>query len=572
VALTVINHPIGHKLTGIEVDAQIINSAGDAVVYTGTAHGLSDGDYVYIQSNFDSYNGFKYVDSTAYDYFKIKESENGAYVQFIQNADIEYQVSILDHGYLAVHQPIVYEIESSLYPTNTEAEAYTPNTVDAFSDASGNTRLELDQALVDPVELTKIELVGTGPLAGVYQILTVYQDWSVVIDLAYDAANDFSGYTIVKYYDNYAINVRVYAGLSSDHPWTAQKPYELAATLKFVPDSNNRTKFSISEVLRSYINNRNNLTLDTLPNNLDFIVGFYIELFETYDQSDGTDITTFNSADEEVTTSIDLSGFSNGSSGTSWVIDADPTVTSAGSDSKILYLNYPFVPGQEYTITVDYDQSDTGTGIMEMRVYSAGFVAEHSIVEGFTGAETGTLSLTFTATSDDTILGFRVNQLIGTYDMEVSNLEITTIALVTDSFVGYALNSKLEFKNESVSHMSEYIPGALYLGQWLTLFDNPIMVVGQFFDLSFINTQNGSDVVITKNGVTYLTISNPGIGIIRVPIEAESGDTLLCIAAYVDGDQVIEEICITVIEECDSTFVVPDDVRLLEDGSYRLLE
>lgn len=566
-ALALINKPIGHKLTGTELEANIYDDGtGTAIVYTGTSHGRSDGDYVYIQSDFDSYNGFKYVDSISYDYFKILESETGDYVQYVQDAEIEYQVSILEHGFIAVHQPIVYEIESSIFPTNTEEESYTPNTVDSFSDADGYTQLELDQALTDPTELSKIELVGSGELAGVYQIITVLQPWSVVIDLAYDATNDFSGYIIVKYYDNYAINVNVYAGLSTDHRWTAVKPYELAATLKFIPDNDNKTKFSISEILRSYINNRNNLTLDTLPNNLDFIVGFYIEYFESYDVSDGEDITTF---------------------------------------------------------------------------------------EG----------------------------------------EVTT-----DDFVGYALNSKLEFKTESISHLSEYVSEGVYYSQWMTLFETPIIMVGKFFDISFLNRYNGVDILIKKGGLDYLTIQNPGIGIIRVPLEAQAGEEEICIIAYVVGEieinlsgfannpdtgtdwttgeqpsvggtnltdilfmdydfidgvtytlisvftqsgsstvsftlssyndsfvaqhtgtnntpvgtesvsvsftagpddtkigfrksvsigastivvnsltieveeqQVTEEICLNVIEECESTYI-PDDVRLLEDGSYRLLE
>lgn len=411
-ALTVINKPLGHKLTGIDLEANIYNDGtGTAIVYTGISHGLSDGDYVYIQSDFDAYNGYKYVDSISYDYFKIRESETGDYVQYVQDAEIDYQVSILDHGFLAVHQPIVYEIESTLSPTNSEEEEYNPNVVDSFADSNGNTQVNLDHPLSDATELAKIEFVGEGPLAGVYQILDVLQPWSVVIDLAYDITNDLSGYVIVKYYDNYAINVNVYAGLSATHRWQARKPYELAATLKFIPDTNNKTKFSIAEILRSYINNRNNLTLDTLPNNLDFITGFYIEYFETYDESNGEDITTF-----------------------------------------------------EGNVTVD-------------------------------------------------------------------------------DFTGYSVNAKLEFKNESVSHMSEYLPAEPYTGKWLTLFDRPLALVDHFFDLSFLNRFDGVDITVTifkslEGSVTdteALTITNPGIGVIRVPLTISSGFDEYCVEAETTG-------------------------------------
>lgn len=407
-ALTLINKPIGHKLTGINLDANIYDDGtGTAIVYTGISHGLSDGDYVYIQSDIDDYNGFKYVDSISYDYFKIKNSENGDYVGYIQDAEVEYQVSILNHGFQCVHLPIVYELESDLSPVNTVEEAYQPNTVDAFSDDNGNTQIDLNYALSDPTELSKIELVGDGPLAGVYTIIEVLQPWSVVINLAYDAGNDFSGYVIVRYYDNYTINVNVYAGYPTTHRWEEVKPFELAATLKFTPDNEGRTKFSISELLRSYINNRNNLTLNTLPNNTDFSVAFYISYFESYDQSDGEDITTF---------------------------------------------------------------------------------------EG----------------------------------------EVTT-----DDFVGYALNAKLEFKTESVGHMSEYINQGSYVSKWLKLFEEPIALVGYFFDMSFINQYDGADILVTKNGESFLTITNPGSGIIRVPYTPESGETESCFVAHVATNEPI---------------------------------
>lgn len=405
-AVELIKSPLGHKLDPAVLDAVIVDDGtGTAVVYTGTSHMLSDGDYVYIQSNFDSYNGYKYVDSTAYDYFKIRDSENSDPIEYVQDADIEYQVSVLDHGFQCVHLPIVYEMESDLYPFNRAEEAYIPNTVASNSDYNGYTLLNLTQALTDPTALSKIKLEAFAtegiPLEGVYQIIQVLQPWSVVIDLAYDASNDFVPYIVVKYYDNYAINVNVYAGLIDDHRWEERKPFELAATLKFVPDNDNKIKFSIAELLRAYINNRNNLTLDTLPNNLDFIVGFYIEYFESYDVSDGEEITTFDS-----------------------YISLDP-------------------------------------------------------------------------------------------------------------LTGYAVNAKLEFKSEAISFLSEFLDSGSYLARWLTNFESPIILVGRFFDISFLNQYDNRDIIITKGGIGYLTIPNPGIGVIRVPIAAESGEEEICIQASV---------------------------------------
>lgn len=407
--VTVIKRPVGHKIAITALDGTAFDYTGDVGIYTGVGHGLVDGDYVFIDSNIDAYNGFRYVDSVSYDVFKIKESENGDYIQFKQAVELQFYISVLNHYWQCVHLPIVYELESDLSPSNISEESYLPNTVASFSNNAGYVQLNLTHALSDPTALTKIELVG-GTMEGVYQILTVLQPWSVVIDLAYNASYIFTGSIVVKYYDNYAINVNVYAGFEAGHPWESVKPFELAATLRFLPDADNMVKFSIAEILKGYIETRNKLDLDTLPNNTDFMVSFYIEYFETYDESDGTIISTF-----------------------------------------------------------------TGPG-----------------------------------NSDD--------------------------------IIGYAVNAMLEFKNQNSGHMSDYISTDGYPAQWLTQFDRPIIVIGHFFDISFINIFEGDLVVtnfksirgiVTETEIT--TLANPGKGVIRLPLEGDNSYDQYCVQVSTAG-------------------------------------
>lgn len=418
--ITVIHRPLGHKLSdeiinsdavdsggGAELDAELdvilSDSSGDAIITTPFAHGLVTGDYVYIQSIVESYNGFFYVDSVAYNEFKIKYSENGDYVPWIRTVEIAYQVSVLQHGWLSISQPIVYELYSDLWPNNIPEESYTPRTIVSQADAEGYTQLNLNYALNQPYALDYISLVGDGDLAGPYRIIRVLQPWSIIIDLVYSASNVFTGYQVVKYYKNYCINVDIYAGLDTDHPWYAQKPYTLASTLRFVPGEDGHVKFSISDILKGYIRTRNNLTLDTLPNNLDFMTGFYIAYYESYDSSDGEEIATVSNA----------------------------------------------------------------------------------------------------PTSDK------------------------------DNFEGHAVNSDMPFKSIYISHMSDYLNEGEFLAEWLVIQETPVVVVGYFFDMSFINSIPGADILILRNGVLYLTIVNPGVGIIRVPIEVEElGEA--CFVAYTD--------------------------------------
>lgn len=403
-AVTVISRPVGHKLSTTEIDAVIYDNGGDAVVYVPGGHTLSDGDYVFIESNFDAYNGFKYVDSIAYDQFKIRESEGGSYVSFKQTAEILLFVSELEHGFQCVHLPIVYELYSDIFPINTIEESYTNRIVSFATDSNGYTAIQASTNFIGISTLDYIELIGTGDLAGIYQVIELVDPDEIIINLAYDAANDFSGYEIRKYYNNYFVTVNVYGGLDVAHRWYDEKPSALLATLKFIPDSDGKIKFSISEILKGDIETRNNLTLDTLPNNLDFYTQFYITYSESYDTSDGVDITVFTS-------------------------------------------------------------------------------------------------------------------------------EVTE-----DSFNGHALNSILPFKSLNQGHMSDYIASDTP-ARWLHTQDRPIAIAGYFFDISFINQYEDADIEVTVykslNDVVSETeiieIANPGQGIIRVPLEIDTGFDQYCV-------------------------------------------
>jgi hypothetical protein len=99
--------------------------------------------------------------------------------------------------------------------------------------------------------------------------------------------------------------------------------------------------------------------------------------------------------------------------------------------------------------------------------------------------------------------------------------EITTFEgdPTQDTFEGHAVNASMPFKSLYQSFMSLYLNEDVYLAQWLQIQDHPVTIVGYFFDLSFINSLNGVDILIMENGVLNQTIVNPGVGVIRVPLE-----------------------------------------------------
>lgn len=594
--ITVIRNPLGHKLSDTAVEGTVGDSSGDALVTTTVAHGLSDGDYVYVDSNVRSYNGFRYVDSVAYNTFKLKESENGDYVPFKRVVEIEYRVSVLQHGVQCVHLPIVYELESSIYPNNTEEESYVPNAVDSFEDNNGRVQLNLSSALTYPTRYSKIELVGAGPLAGTYQITQVLQSWSVVIDLAYDASYSFAGYIVVKYYDNYAINVNVYGGIISGHPWESEKPVELLATLKLVPDDNNKVLFSINEYLRSQIKTINDLTIDTFPNNLHFMTEFYIGFFESYDQSDGDEIST-ETGSEEIDSFVGQAinaknEFKNLYSGhlsefvseedypAAWLTDFAEPIAIVGYYFDISFLL--MLNGVDVVITTNKVAGELvtqeittienpGKGVIRVEVTpETGY--DYYCIQASTPGSAGETSamvipdldewVNIAGTGTDWTTGVNPTVTIPgtgpTYKSDPLAGNFAFVAGVQYSItVQYDYNipggnktlriRALDSSNNTIVQASESVNG----------------VGSDSLNLLFTATGQESKIAIV--------IGDPGL----VLAESDFTYTITDVSgtqttAGIESQVLTEQICIHILEECDST--ITGDLRELESGPYRLLE
>lgn len=296
-AVTILERPKGYILSP-DVTASIIDAPGfpgHPLVELGVVHGLVNGDIVYIASNVEEYNGFKYVEVADTFRFLLKDITGATYLTYYQDSPVVYNYTLLTHGWSAVHLPITYKLSTDLYPTNS---VDTVRNINSVQNANGYTVLQLSGSLgsVHTYDFIEITLPSDTELSGIYQIVEFISPTVILINLLYDSANNFTSATAQKVYNNYNIVVRVYAGLNASHTWTAQKPYELIATLELTPEDDNTIFFSINEYLKKHIETRNNLVLGTLPNNLDFWTMFYIEVAESYDDSDGYTFGTFTSS------------------------------------------------------------------------------------------------------------------------------------------------------------------------------------------------------------------------------------------------------------------------------------
>lgn len=599
--ITVISRPLGHKLTDADVDGTVYDSGtGVAQVTTLFAHGLVDGDYIYIQSNIEEYNGYKYVDSQAYDTFRLKQSVDGDYVEYVQDAEISYRISVLQHGYLAVHQPIVYELESNLWPLNEPEDTYTPRIVDSQADAEGYTQLNLSSALNSPLYLDFIELIGTGSLAGVYQILEVLQPWSVIINLPYSASNSFVGYTVVKYYNNYCINVNVWSGLGVEHRWYDKKPFELAATLRLTPGEDNRVKFSISDILKGYMNTRNNLTLGTLPNNLDFMTAFYIEYYESYDASDGDEILTLNSA-----ATSDRANFEG------HAINADMPFKSVYISHMSEYIHEdtyfakwltlqdrPVVVAGKFFDLSFINSLERIDVIVEVTKSLNGLVLD---VENITIEHpgVGVLRVPFTIESgyDEYCVYAFTHGVAASASTPATSLE--ALSGWTNLTFGWTLGANPNISVNGNGGVSNWIIGEIATTagfDYSFTIEFEIGVTGSSTPTSAVlfALMDDSGNILDSQGFNYTTAGvktetftlNPGangtyLGVHitnNTPFDTKNYD--IQVATYnapavpddsIPAQTITERICFDVIEECDSSFI-PDDIRLTEDGDFRILE
>lgn len=607
-ALTVLKQPKQFKLNDTDQPGTFSNYFGHIRITTPDVHGLVEDQAVFIRSNFDAYNGIRFASIGGATSFELKSTPGGAAISYVNGSGnaIAYRYSLLDHGWQCAHLPIVYELESDRYPNNTVQDDYTPRTISSIANEAGYMRLNLAVQLPDPTALSFVQLED-GVSRETYQILRVINNYSIVLNLAYDASFVTSGVLVSTWYNNYAVHINVWCGLPSGHAWESYKPIEIAAELKFVPDANNRVKFSISELIKSYIITRNKLTLDTLPNNIDFWNSFYISYFESWDVSDGTEITT-QYFGKDVTGFVPF--FLNPLN--TWGAVADADFTWVGGIAN----PYTTATGPTVSATASYFLNPTGVTFEVGQTYKYGFqfsyvsgipadVEVHVIVYDliytmltekivYPASGGGSVSDTFefVAPSGAARLGVRVvwpNNLggVGSHVLTIDSFTDLTPSVpastngIRDSFIGIAVNAKLPFKNINVSALNEYLYAPSSLAKFLVLQSPPTAFVDRFFDISFLNQFDGDlvvsiekklagDVISTQEN----TLSSPGIGVIRAPIDIESGYDQYCIWVSTGyGGQITETLCIDIEGSCEiPASIVSGGFIELEGGEFIELE
>lgn len=295
-SLTVIKRPQGYILDTTQVTGVTVASSTGAL-FTKALHGLNTGDFIYIYSTLGSYNGYWYVNKNDDNSFRVREYSTASDQAFISSVGtITYYKSQLTHNWNCVHLPIVYKLKSDIWPTNGSD---TARSITTFSNYNGYTYINASGDIKTTGTASAFEQVilsGTS-VNGVYKILQWFSDTNFVINLPYSAGNVLSSGTVQYYYFNYCARIKIYAGISGTHTWTAQKPYTLLTEQRVIPDSNGIITLNISEFIKSKLEIiSNNSIKDTLPNNIDAWCNFYIAYAESYDDSNGYTVSEFVSS------------------------------------------------------------------------------------------------------------------------------------------------------------------------------------------------------------------------------------------------------------------------------------
>lgn len=299
-ALSVVKRPSGYLIDEYAGTTDQFTYANGSSILTcvfAGGHGRVTGNYIYFVSG--QCVGLWYVTKVDNFTLKISDYSGASFYSFLGYGTMEARyvftaitpnvsgntvLGVESLSWNAVHLPIVYKLQSTLWPTNSVDSA---RTVSSYANDNGYVKLTLSGTLTATVtELEFVKVTFTGGTTGIYQILTWYSGSVVTINLAYTGGITFT--SVQYYYNNYHAKIRIYAGLDSAHPFTSQKPYALITEQKCVPDSTGLITININEFLKQQISIlKNDLNKGTLPNNIDSFCQFYISYAEAYDYSIG---------------------------------------------------------------------------------------------------------------------------------------------------------------------------------------------------------------------------------------------------------------------------------------------
>lgn len=406
--------------------------------------------------------------------------------------------------------PVIYKLESDKFPVNTFDDTDNITTV---SDYSGYAQINLPGTYETYVELEYVKIEGSSVEAynGVWQIIKINATTQIVINCAFSGT---ATGTIQRYYKNYQANVKVFVGIPGTHILCNTDPMTEIATLKVSPNIDNVAIVDVSAFLKA------KLSLDfgiESENDTGKWTAFYIKYAESYDVSDGTEVTTHISeytidthegcSGEKITNGVftgNINGWTNEGSGQAWAYGVNDARVqkSAGTKSQRLSQALTLNKGVSYTLSFDI-ANNSAPNALYYRVtmdYSFGIV---ELYNSSLATASQTISIDFAAAENDVTIGFEVTQFspgIGSQYMGVDNVSIE--ANDCTAYL-YGVNGVRQFRSPNGGNFGEYVinfNNQAYDNKFLSVFDSPVLFDGKYLDLTCIIPKAQFDIA---SGLLY---------------------------------------------------------------------
>lgn len=383
--------------------------------------------------------------------------------------------------------PVRYKFRTDLFPLN---EADTLYNVLSVQNIRGNSQLTLDA--VHSFVIGDYLTVDTLLFSGVYRIIEVLSINTVVINQSYSATTTGN---VIKYYNKYAVKVKVFAGLPPNHPLSIDVPMQEVGVVTVTPDINNIADVDITGMAKPFLTENSDLFTGFAPLDYQDFISFYVEYAETYEIAGANGLEQFTSGysvdtvggcneSTELLTNYDFSSgltdWTQTGTGENWseiggqAVSNKVTLNETNDLKHLITLEGNYL----YTITMDVPL-DTNT---EITIYQGNSFGRAVIGKMINGIK---LFNFYNAGSDYIEIRGRYLTTGTPYD---GICKVNSISLKQGDCTIYLWggNSALPFQNPNGGNLADYIFSQVSNGKFMTDFDKPVYFQGKRFTLSGI--------------------------------------------------------------------------------------
>ena len=482
----------------------------------------------------------------------------------------------IDNGFLSKWSsselPLQYSLDSDLFPINKVDSAdtitnlvYDPSVlgvVITFSAAHSYQTLE-----TITVNSTTTSLDGGN--------FTIKNITSTTVTLDFYTTESSNTGTAIKYYNNYKGLVKVFAGAPDQHPYNldGSKPLREIGIIEVDFKSDGVDNLGLANV-NAYVKDDITPQFDTVENTHYGWGSFSIQFAESYDVSNGNEVTTFQSAFED-DIQVDCEpfvgfvdpSFNNGLD--DWLQESSPTgtdlwVTGVGSitssstlGTNVVYQNVKFYSGVTYDFDINLDLTITnapsGINVLVFGKNTGSWDFLHTSAPLTTdGNHVLSIDITPSIDYDNIGIAFRTNGLGIDYDVQLNSLQASTNVAQPCLFVQWANFGAKQFQNNLGGNFGDYVlnvvdstitPKILTHFTEKTYFKGKPLYVSAIIPESTFSLSESSDSLYVSvdlfNGIEAVNsdnfqITNTGEGVYTVDISSVIPDNCTWVSGTVE--------------------------------------